>query len=196
MKPFSENISTGSENTGDHFQTEFELRAWAKIIDPSKILRQVPEQHWTSGQRAIIGALSVEDIRKFPGHLRTPEMEKKLRAGRETERTEALIREAQKAVGEGNWSRWVRAGKAYLSFPGLKLLAQRGKAVIAERAVEKIEDDLKIGRMEIATAFQKAARREKLSAVEAKIMRRIVRMVPMARSVRFGEYYHPDVGWY
>ena len=198
IKTFSEGITTEAPEEftevfqTEVFQTEFDLKRWKGVTDPIEILRDVPEEHWTNDQYGIINKLTTEQMRKIPSHFRTEEMKKWLgqlgRMKNEKEKIQAtarLKREAVAATQEGEWTRWKPQGSTnfLISFPALKDLAQPGKAAISEPVIEKIEQDLQIGRTEIGIAVGKAATRQMMTEEEAKIMKRLVPHIALRQKI-------------
>ena len=198
LKTFSEGISTGTEL----FQDLPQRLVWRGYRSEADILR-IPEEYRTAVQQRLVET-DPEKIKKIPGYQRTAKQKEIMRGVGKGKKMESLLREIAGGRKEGEWSRFKVLGTWVVSFPGLKDLAQPKKATIAETEVEKIENDLQIGRAAIGIAVSKAATRQMLTQLEAKIMKRIALRVPMRMKILWpkaevankGEYYHKDKGWY
>jgi len=198
LKSFSEGISTGT----DSFQTDLSQRlVWRGYRREADILK-IPEEYRTAAQQKMVET-DPEKIKKIPTYQQTAKQKEIMRDLAKGKGREALLREITAGRKEGDWSRFKVLGTWVVSFPGLKNLAQPKKATIAETEVEKIENDLQVGRAAIGRAVSKAATRQMLTQLEAKIMKRIALRVPMRMKILWpktaeakGEYYHKDKGWY
>lgn len=221
LKTFSEGISTGIDNEG--ISTGIDLFAiptledrlkWAAYKLEADILK-IPAGYRTAKQQRLVEA-DPEKIRKIPYYNRTDKQKIILRdfdkGEREKPREEALAREIEAGKVEGDWSRFKVGVNWMIGFPGLKNLMPSGKAVIREDVVTKLANKLQVGYAEIGKAISKAATRQMLTELEAKILRSLpipqgkilwpkagvvkAGAIKEEKSESYGEYYHKDTGWY
>ena len=199
LKTFSEGISTGTDSFQASLSRRLVWRGYRKEVD----ILTIPEEFRTTAQHRLV-EIDPEKIKKIPGYQRTAKQKEIMRDVGKGKKEEAFLREIARGRKEGDWSRFKVNLTWMVSFPGLYQLAQPKKAMISEAEVEKIENDLQIGRAAIGRAVSKAATRQMLTQLEAKIMKRIALRVPMrvkilwpkAEVAKKGEYYHKDKGWY
>ena len=205
LKSFSEGISTGT----DSFQTDLSQRLIWKGYRTEADILTIPEEYRTAVQQRLVET-DPEKIKEISGYRRTAKQKKIMSSLTKGKREEALRREIEAGAKEGEWSRFKVGLHWMVRFPGLVNLAPPKKAMVREATVEKIENKFQVGRAAIGRAVSKAATRQMLTQLEAKIMKELSNAVwgmrekilwPKVEKVvkevaKKGEYYHKDKGWY